>query len=368
MTRSADLAVAIVGTGIGGTEMAGYLGVNGRRVRVHDVRPEAIGGIRERGGLDVSGIASGFAPIECATTELAEAVEGAALIAVTTVNNDHDGVAAALAPLLRDGQIVCLIPGYIGGALQFRHQLDRLGCTARVKLGEMDNFPFTGAIEGPAAVRVASLKRQLQVAALPASDGPAVVETMRELLPPVVAATNVFQTSLATMNPILHVPGMLGNQGRLDAGEPFQFYAAGITPSVARVVDALDGERVALARTFGVFVPTVRQWLAQAYGLEGDDLYALIQRLHHEVFKNSPAPGRLDARYVTEDVPFGLVPLSELGRLAGVATPIALGLSQVASAALGRDFFRVGRTLQRMGLEGRSLDAIISAVTRTQGR
>jgi 3-hydroxyisobutyrate dehydrogenase-like beta-hydroxyacid dehydrogenase len=68
MTRSADLAVAIVGTGIGGTEMAGYLGVNGRRVCVHDVRPEAVEGIRARGGLDVSGIVSGFARIARATT------------------------------------------------------------------------------------------------------------------------------------------------------------------------------------------------------------------------------------------------------------------------------------------------------------
>jgi len=364
MTTSAGPTVAIIGTGIGGTEMAGYLGIGGARVRVHDVRVEAVGGIRERGGLDVSGIVSGFAPVECATTDLAEAVQGASLIAVTTVNNDHDAVAAALAPLLRDGQIVCLIPGYIGGALQFRHRLDGLGCRARVALGEMDNFPFTGAIEGPWSVRVASLKRQLHVAALPASDGPAVVEAVRAVLPPAVAAANVFQTALATMNPILHVPGMLGNQGRLDAGEPFQFYGAGITPSVARVVDALDGERVALARAFKVAVPTVRQWLAQAYGLVGEDLYALIQRLHHEVFKSSPAPSRLDARYVTEDVPFGLVPLSELGRLAGVPTPIALGLAQVASAALGRDFFAEGRTLARMGLEGRPLDAVVAAVTR----
>jgi len=364
MTRSADLAVAIIGTGIGGTEMAGYLGVGGARVRVHDVRPEAVAGIRERGGLDVSGIVSGFAPIERATTELAEAVEGAGLIAVTTVNNDHGAVAAALGPLLRDGQTICLIPGYIGGALEFRHHLGRAGCTARVTLGEMDNFPFTGAIEGPWSVRVASLKRQLLVAALPASDGLAVVDAVRAVLPPVAAAANVFQTALGTMNPILHVPGMLANQGRLDAGEPFQFYGAGITPSVARVVDALDGERCALARALGVSVPTVRQWLAQAYGLEGEDLYALIQRLHREVFKSSPAPARLDARYVTEDVPFGLVPLSELGRLAGVATPIALGLARIASAALGRDFFAEGRTLERMGLEGRSLDAILAAVTR----
>ena len=350
--------MAIVGTGIGGTEMAGYLGLNGRRVRVHDVRPDAVSGIRERGGLEVSGIASGFAPIERATTDLAEAVDGAALIAITTLNNDHWAVAEMLAPLLRDGQTVCLIPGYVGGAFQFRRSLDDLGCRAEVKLGEMDNFPFTGTILGPAAVRVASLKRHLQISALPASDGPAVVELVRRALPPTALARNVLQTGLATMNPILHVPGMLGNQGRLDAGERFQFYGAGITRSVARVIDALDGERVALARAFGVEVPTVRGWLARTYGLEGDDLYELIQRLHREIFKDSPAPTGLDARYVTEDVPYGLVPLAELGRLAGVPTPVAEALAVVASAALGRDFRREGRTLARMGLEGCSLDAV----------
>jgi opine dehydrogenase len=353
-----DLIVAIVGTGIGGTEMAGYLGLHGTRLRVHDVRKEAVSGIRDRGGLEVSGIASGFAPVERATTDLAEAVEGATLVAVTTLNNDHQAVARQLAPLLRDGQIVCLIPGYVGGALEFRRALGVAGCRARVKLGEMDNFPFTGAVLGPAAVRVASLKRQLQVAALPASDGPALVDAVRRALPPATLARNVAQTGLATMNPVLHVPGMLGNQGRLDAGERFQFYGAGITPSVARVVEALDAERVALARAFGVEVPTVRGWLARTYGLEGPELYPLIQRLHHEVFKDSPAPAGLDARYVTEDVPYGLVPIAELGRLAGVPTPVAHALTVVASAALGRNFVGEGRTLARMGLEGRTLTTI----------
>ena len=84
------------------------------------------------------------------------------------------------------------------------------------------------------------------------------------------------------------------------------------------------------------------------------------------MFKDSPAPRRLDARYVTEDVPFGLVPLAELGRLAGVPTPIALGLAHVASAALGRDFFAEGRTLARMGLEGSTLAGALTAVTHTQ--
>ena len=50
MTTAADLVVAIVGTGIGGTELAGYLGLNRQRVRVHDVRPEAVSGIHSANG------------------------------------------------------------------------------------------------------------------------------------------------------------------------------------------------------------------------------------------------------------------------------------------------------------------------------
>jgi opine dehydrogenase len=353
-----DLVVAVVGTGIGGTEMAGYLGLHGVRVRVHDIRKDAISGIRDRGGLEVSGIASGFARVERASTDLAEAVDGATLVAVTTLNNDHQAVARQLAPLLRDGQIVCLIPGYVGGALEFRRALSAAGSRAAVKLGEMDNFPFTGAIVGPAAVHVASLKRQLQVAALPGADGPAVLDAVKRALPPATLARTVWQTGLATMNPVLHVPGMLANQGRLDAGERFQFYGTGITPSVARVVEALDAERVAVARALGADVPTVYGWLARTYGLEGPELYPLIQRLHHEIFKDSPAPAQLDARYVTEDVPYGLVPIAELGHLAGVPTPVARALTVLASAALGRDFHAEGRTLARMGLEGRTLTSI----------
>ena len=153
----------------------------------------------------------------------------------------------------------------------------------------------------------------------------------------------------------------VGTRGRLETASASSS-TAGITPSVARVIEALDAERVAVARAFGVDVPTVREWLARTYGLEGPALYPLIQRLHAEVFKDSPAPDRLDARYITEDVPYGLVPLAEFGRLARVPTPIAHALTVVASAALGRDFARDGRTLARMGLEGRSLDAIRAAV------
>jgi opine dehydrogenase len=358
MTQARDLTIAIVGTGIGGTEMAGYLGVAGCRVRVHDVRPETVSGIRERGGLEVHGVVEGFAPVERATTKLVEAVDGADLIAVTTLNNDHQTVATEMAPLLRDGQAVCLIPGCIGGALQFRRSLDELDCRARVLLGEVDNFPFTGPVLPPAGVRITSIKRRFLVASLPATDGDRLVELVHTFLPQATAATNVLQTGLGTMNPALHVPGMLANIGRLDASEPFQFYGQGLSRSATHIVERLDAERMAVARAFGVEVPDVFDWLARTYGLGGGTLYELIQRLHREVFKDSPAPDRLDHRYVAEDVPYGLVPLAELGRAAGIPTPVADALTTVASVALRREYRAEGRTLERMGLAGLSAEEI----------
>jgi opine dehydrogenase len=362
MTRTDAPTVAIVGTGVGGTEMAGYLGLAGCRVRAHDIRPTAIQGIRDRGGLEVQGAVSGFAPVEQATTNLAEAIDGADLIAVTTLNNDHDSVVSELAPLLQHGQAVCLFPGCVGGALQFRQSLERLGCRADLLLGEADNFPFTGPIVPPAGVRITSIKRRFLVAALPASDGERMVQLVRKSLPQAERATSVLQTGLGTMNPIVHVPGMLANIGWLDAGERFQFYGQGLSQSVTHIVDALGGERMAVARAYGVDVPDELGWLAGTYGLEGRSLYELIQRLHSEIFKDSPAPPRLDHRYVTEDVPYGLVPLAELGQAAGVGMALTNALIVLASAALRRDFRSEGRTLQRMGLTNLSAEAIRSRV------
>jgi len=66
------------------------------------------------------------------------------------------------------------------------------------------------------------------------------------------------------------------------------------------------------------------------------------------------APPSLDHRYMHEDIGYGLVPMAELGRLAGVATPTMDALVRLASLALGIDYWRDGLTLERLGLAGKS--------------
>ena len=54
-------------------------------------------------------------------------------------------------------------------------------------------------------------------------------------------------------------------------------------------------------------------------------------------------------------VPFGLVPLSELGRLAGVATPASNAVIALASLAADKPYAQAGLTLARMGIAGLSV-------------
>src|SRR5437763_6028815 len=108
-----DTTVAIIGAGIGGVYLAAELGMLGCKLRLHDLDDSRLAEIRARGGIDVArvngGAKGGFAAIERVTTDLPAAVDGADVNVVVTGGNAQETVAAALAPLLRDGQIILLI-------------------------------------------------------------------------------------------------------------------------------------------------------------------------------------------------------------------------------------------------------------------
>jgi len=56
------------------------------------------------------------------------------------------------------------------------------------------------------------------------------------------------------------------------------------------------------------------------------------------------------------------LPLVELAKVAGVATPVAQALLNLASAAGLEEAIAGGRTLERLDLEGLSTDEIIARI------
>src|SRR5262245_6641321 len=359
---------AIIGAGLGGMALVANLGLRGYRLRLHDRDDARLVKIRERGGLDVEGLAQGFAAVELATPTLAPAVDGADVIVVVTGSHFHADVARDLSKVLRDGQTILLIQGGTGGSLVVRHELQRAGCRAAVDVAEMDNYPYSLGWPEPTRVRMTIVKRFLQIAALPASRIDAVADRLRPAFPHVTAAPSLLTTGLSNMNAVLHVVNMVGNVGRLEAGGPgYRFYAEGYTPSLVTLLEALDAERLAVARAYGAHVLGVHEWLLRTYDLGGATLSETFHRLTHQPtgpYQWTPTPRSLDHKYVIEDVPCGLVAMSALGRAAGVATPVIDGLIALASAMLRRDFRTEGRNLERLGLSGKA-PAEIRAVAET---
>jgi opine dehydrogenase len=58
----------------------------------------------------------------------------------------------------------------------------------------------------------------------------------------------------------------------------------------------------------------------------------------------------LKDRYVTEDVPYGMVLLSTLGDLLGVPTPTHDAVIQLASIINRTDYWKTGRGIKQLGL------------------
>jgi opine dehydrogenase len=351
-------AVAVLGAGHGGCAAAADLGRRGYAVRLHARSAERLAPLRARGGIEARGVVQGVVPVELMTTDLAAAVRGADLIMLVVPSIAHEPYARALAPLLRDGVPIFLNPGHTGGGLHFLHELRRAGYRKPVRSCETVTLTYITRMEGPATVNIYSYTTKLRFAALPGRNADDMFVLIKPLYPNIVRATSVLETGLGNINAIFHPPGMIMNAGWIERRRgDFLFYREGITRAVGRVTAAVDAERLAVATALGVpAVPFLdifyEAGLTTAAAHEARDIARACEE--SEPNRTIKAPPSLDHRYIHEDIGYGLVPMAELGRLAGVATPTIDALIRLASLSLGIDYRREGLTLERLGLAGKS--------------
>jgi opine dehydrogenase len=358
--------VTIIGAGIGGIYLAADLGLRGCRLRLHDRDDNRLGDLHARGGIDVE--PGGFSAIERVTDKLAPAVDGADIIVVCTGGNHQESVARSLAAQLHDGQIILLVQGNTGGSLVVRRALDSAGCRAQVDIAEIDNYPYSCWRLGPTRIRPIVRKRWLQIATFPGNRIGAVFPRLSPLFPEAVAAPSVVSTGFTNANAMLHVANCVANAGKIDRGEAYKFYAEGVTPSVARLYQAINGERVAVAAAYGAAVPTLEDWFDRVYGVRGkslDETCRLLTSNSDGPYQATGTPNSWTHKYIAEDVPVGLMPMSALGAAAGVPTPAIDAVIRLATILAGTDFAAEARTLDRMGLTG--MDASQIGHTFEQG-
>lgn len=350
--------IAVLGGGNTAFAVAARLTLQGRRIVLAEV-PEfaaALDPIRSTGAIHLRGAAGeGKAVLYRVTTDLGEALAEAELALLIVPAYAHRPFALACLPHLRPHHTVVLMPGTLG-SLEWAHLLHQAG-VGGITLAEVDTAPYVCRKTAPDMATIWGVVRGLGLGVLPSTQTTRVQQLLEPLFPGVQPYADVMACGLSAMNPVVHPAGVLMNAGRIEysRGE-FYFYEEGVSPSVARVIMQVDEERRRIGAALGYELLPVHEAFHRAGFGPAGDLWATINGSW--MLTRLKAPGSLESRWLTEDVPYGLATWSQVGAQYGVETPILRALVELGSAVMGFDAWQAGRGLVELGLEGLDLLAL----------
>jgi opine dehydrogenase len=359
------LRVAILGAGAGGAAAVAELCEAGHEVALWNRSRQTLEPFERAGGVEYAGVlGTGLARPRLITSDLAAAVKDAEAIVCTLPTFLHGAIAGALAdvPVRADVPLV-LNPGHTGGALEFRAVFAARG-RALPPVAEFSTLTYVARKLEPHRVTVTGRANRVRAAALPG--GESALEMARTLFPAASPVRDVIAVGLSNMNMVLHPPGAVLSAAWVEARSgDFTFYVDAMTPGVARVMKALDEERLAVARAYGHELPNLVEEM-QAIGTvhasvtDTQDYAAAISG--GEANRRIKAPSSLAHRYYVEDFGHGLLPFMVFAGIAGVPVPIASSLFALAESLVGKRYREGGRTAEAMGIAGLDRDALLARV------
>ena len=355
--------VTVLGASNTGFSIAANLALAGHEVLLweHPDFAAALAPIESSLTITLEGRArTGPGRLAAVTTDPAQALAWSDVLLCSVPSYAHAAFTAALLPHLRSGHLLALLPGNLG-SLAVARALRQANITG-VMVVESDTAPYVCRKSGPDRAVIWGAVPSLGLGAYPASETDAARDVLDQYFPGAVTYPNVLAAGLSALNPIVHPAGVLLNAGRIERSRgEFWFYEEGVTPSVVAAIEALDQERLAIAAAYGLELAPVAAGFHQAgFGPKGD-LWSVING--SRMLTSLRAPGAVDTRWVTEDVPYGLVTWAALAAVAGVPTPMLDAIVTLSSAVLGQDFRQSGRSLADLALDQKSVPEIVAHVT-----
>jgi opine dehydrogenase len=247
--------------------------------------------------------------------------------------------------------VVC--PGSCVGSLAFKHAAGLDLHDESVVVGETSTLPYAARASMHASVRIFHrLDAGFSAAAAPRGNTPRLLEVLRQVYRNTDEAAGIFQTTLQNGNPVIHPAVTLLNAALIErTGGDFMFYEEGVTESVGRLMRAVDGERRSVARALGVEI-LAEPDLGVRQGYMSESNYSTGYSTAPG-FRGIKAQDELHHRYLTEDVGYSMVFLTDLARHLSVPTPTMDAVIRIASIVAGEDFATErARTMDKMGLSG----------------
>ena len=355
------MKISIVGAGNGGQAIAGYLSMLGYEVSLYDRDISKIEELKSIGFIKLEGKIKGIGKVRNYTTNIEESVSDADVVMITTIANAHQEVAYAMAPYIKEEQIIVLNPGRTCGAFVFKQALKQAKSVKRYYLAEAQTLVYACRIVTPGIVNIIGVKDEVLLAALPSTDTKHVLSKLNIFYPCFKETDNVLRTSFENIGAIFHPCVCLFNAATIERQNEFYFYRD-MTEQVARFIEKFDKERISVGKAYGIDLLNVREWIKFAYNdTVGETLCERMK--NNPAYFDIKAPGTIFTRQLTEDIPTGVLPIMELGKIAGVKTPLLEAMVNVIENLLELDMHTNGRSIRNLGLENKTKDEIINYIT-----
>jgi len=352
-----DISFAVIGGGHGGQGMAAYLAYFGQKVNLYNRTITKLEKVIEQGYIEMEGCTSGRGYLDIVTDDIERAISGVDVIMVALPASAHRDIANLIAPHVASGQYIVLNPGRTGGALEFKNIIRSKNPGKSVCIIEAQTLLFACRVIEDGRVAMLSKKNEVKVAALPAIRTKEFISIINYIIPEFIEARSVLDTSFNNIGAILHPIPTILNCGRIESTKgDFKYYIEGITPSVEKIIEEVDNERMQIAYALGADVISLREWLGYTYDAYGDTLCEALSNV--KGYWGIKAPATMDNRYIFEDVPQSLVPIANMGRYLGIKTPIIDSMIHLASIMHEKNYFSLGRSVEDMGLGGLSVEEI----------
>lgn len=357
--------IAILGAGNGGFAFSGHLGLKGFEVSLYEDPnfEKNIEEIKRKGVIEIIGAIEGFGPVAQVSTDIELVLKGAKVVMIVVPAFAQMVIFEAALPYLEDDQIVVFWPDNFGTILA-KKIMDERKISKRIKLVGTASLLYSTRKIGLNQVRIAYEKADMPISSLPSIDTMNIIKELKDIIPQLSLAQNPIQVGLMNVNLVLHCATSVLNAGWIEHTKGnFEFYWEGMTESVCRVMEKIDEERRNVGKYLDLEMNSTLQILNKYYPTEeANTLHKFVTHSHAHGGVGPSAPTNLNHRYVTEDVPIGLVFTSSLGKLLGVPTPTINSIIQLASTLNDENYRKNGYSLERLGLDGMTKEQIISYV------
>jgi len=356
--------VAVLGGGNGGHAVAANLSLAGFKVNFFELPQfaDSFEKVLRTKEIQIQGVSvDGVAKLNLASTDIRQTIKNAEIIFVITPAFGHKAMAEVCAPFVQDGQIIVLMPGS-GGSLEFINIFKQKKVKREITFAESCTLPYGSRLKGPGHVSVLINAVILPTGVFPSRKTEQVIPKLKQIYSMIIPAKDVLEAAINNPNPIVHPVATLLNAARIEHSKgEFYLYAEGMTPAVARTYESLNQERLSICKVLGYKLYHWDNLEFKDYNLgetEEECRYRILNTSMDAAFGKDgiyagikmKGPEHLKDRYVTEDVPYGMVLLSTLGDLLRVPTPTHDAVIQLASVINRTNYWETGRGIKQLGL------------------